>query len=134
MQYFEKITLQDLGLVIQLGHPPRQRCVAPAIAPRACLVLHTNGLHPVTLQFCECDQVARAGDRTQQLLRAELYGATLADPTSLMTFDMLRHYHLLTTQSKINMYDFYRTLEKITDVSGLGPSYVSVSRSIIGRR
>jgi hypothetical protein len=69
--------------------------------------------------------MAQAGDRTQQLLQAKLYGATLTDPTTFMTFRLLDHFHVLTLQSKMNMYDFYKSLEKITDHSSLGAHYVS---------
>ncbi|KAF7799366.1 hypothetical protein EIP86_010598 [Pleurotus ostreatoroseus] len=117
---FEKTTLQALGLVIQLGHPPYERCPAPDVAPRSALVIHTNGHHPVNLLFCNCDKIHESGDRVQQLLRAELYPATLTDPTTYCTFRVLENFHILTLQSKISAYDYYTSLEKITDNSGLG--------------
>lgn len=121
---FVKTTLQEIGLVIQLGHSPHEQCPVPAIAPRNALVLHTNGHHPVNLLFCNCDKVHQSGDRVQQLLRAELYPATLTDPTTYCTFRMLEQFHVLTLQSKISAYDYYISLEKITDNSGLGRHYV----------
>ncbi|GJE99776.1 CxC2 domain-containing protein [Phanerochaete sordida] len=122
-QYFEKITLQAIGLTVQLGHPHGQPCASPIPAPRASLVIHTNGMHPVTLLFCGCSNIAAAGDRTQQLLRAELYGASLTDPTTFCTFRVLEHFHVLTLQSKITAYDYYMTLQAMTDITGLGPQY-----------
>ncbi|KAF7792933.1 hypothetical protein EIP86_004036 [Pleurotus ostreatoroseus] len=89
---FAKTTLQEIGLVIQLGHPPYERCPSPAVAPRSALVLHTNGHHPVNLLFCNCDHLHKSSDRVQQLLRAELYPATLTDPTTYCTFRMLEQY------------------------------------------
>lgn len=128
--HFEKTTLQALGLVLQVGHPTGESCPAPEVGPRACLVLHTTGFHPVTIQFCRCSQVSRAaGDRTQQLLRAELYGATLTDLTTFCTFRLLEHFHVLTLQSKITAYDFYMSLEKYTDITGLSQHYVSQTTS-----
>ncbi|KAF7790015.1 hypothetical protein EIP86_000963 [Pleurotus ostreatoroseus] len=117
-KYQESITLQDVGLVIQLGHPPGVPCPVPAPAPRNFTVLHTNGIHPVTLQFCNCDRVHNAGTRTQQLLRHELYGATTIDPSTCCTLRLLEQFHILTLQSKINAYDFYLSLEKLTDNTG----------------
>lgn len=124
-RYFEKITLQDLGLAIQVGHPPGERCSSPAIGPRACMVIHTNGFHPITLLFCQCDRISRAGDRVQQLLRAELYPASLTDPTTFCTITALEHFHRLTLQSKITAYDYYMTLQAATDVTGIEKQYVS---------
>lgn len=126
-KYFEKTTLQDLGAVLQLGHPPGERCAAPAIGPRACMVIHTNGFHPVTVLFCGCTKLSRAGDRVEQLLRAELYPASLTDPTTFCTVRVLEYFHLQTLQSKITAYDFYMTLQRLTDVTGLEKQYVSIS-------
>lgn len=125
-QWFEKTTLQEVGVVIQLGHADGKQCSSPAIAPRDALVMHTNGLHPVTLLFCDCDQVHKAGDRIEQSLRAELYPATLTDPSTFCTFRVLEQFHIHTLQSKVTVYDFYLALEKLTDNTGLGKRYVRV--------
>lgn len=89
-------------------------------------MLHTNGFHPVTVRYCQCDRFHLAGDRVQQLLRLELYPATLTDPTTMCTFGLLNMFHLLTLISKINATDFYGTLERMTDNIGTGRSYVSL--------
>ena len=86
--------------------------------------MHTNGFHPVSIQFCECDKLASAGNRIQQLLRYELYPATLDDPTTCATLRLLETFHLLTLQSKVTAYDFYQTLLKMTDRMGIKKSYV----------
>lgn len=125
--FFEKTTLQSLGLVIQLGHNPGEACPAPTPSPRASMVIDTNGFHPVNLQYCQCSQMARAGDTTEQLIRAELVGATLTDPSTFCTVRVLDHFHLLTLQSKITVYDFYMTLQKLTDIAGIRHGYVSTS-------
>lgn len=36
------------------------------------------------------------------------------------------HFHTMTLQSKMSSYDYYKTLEKLTDNTGLGVRYVSV--------
>lgn len=123
-RYFKQTTLQNLGLVIQLGHPIGERCLAPGFSSVGGLVLHTNGFHPVTLQYCECHLSQRAGDRVQQLLRMELYPATLYEPTTFCTFRVLESFHTLTLQSKINASDYYESLARLTDNLGVGPSYV----------
>ncbi|GJE98466.1 CxC2 domain-containing protein [Phanerochaete sordida] len=121
--FFRRTTLQAVGQVIQLGHPFGEACPAPTPGPRACLVVHTNGFHPVTLQFCQCASVAVAGDRTEQLLRAELYGASLTDPTTFCTLRVLEAFHIQTLQSKMTAYDFYMSLQHMTDVTGISRQY-----------
>ena len=90
------------------------------------MVIHTNGFHPVNIQFCQCGQVRNPGSRVQQLLRRKLFPATLTDPTTCCTFELLEHYHLLTLQSKITQFDFYETLQKHTNNTGSGVNYVSL--------
>ena len=123
--FFEDVTLRDLGLIIQLGHLSSSVCPAPLAGPRAFAVIHTNGIHPVNVQFCQCSQVYKSGSRVEQLLRHKLFPATLTDPTTVATFETLEAFHTTSLQSKITAYDFYMTLEKMTDNTGLGATYVS---------
>ncbi|KAI5894719.1 uncharacterized protein SCHCODRAFT_02598112 [Schizophyllum commune H4-8] len=53
--YFRRTSLQELGLRIQLGHPPRSRCTFPRPANKDFVVIHTNGIHRVAVDFCGCD-------------------------------------------------------------------------------
>ena len=119
------MTLQSIGMVLQLGHKHRERCTIPTLALRDFIVIHTNGFHPVTIQFCECDNQGVAGNRVQQLLHYELYPATLDDPSTCCTFQLMETFHLLTLQSKVTVYDFYISLQKMTDRFGLAKPVVS---------
>ncbi|KAI0703791.1 hypothetical protein BC835DRAFT_1230192, partial [Cytidiella melzeri] len=121
--FFQRTTLQALGLVMQIGHPSHEICPLPLPAPRSFMVLHTNGFHPMTLQFCQCNLARQAGSRYQQLLRAELFPSTVLDPSTCCTFRLMEHFHLLTLQSKISAYDYYHTLAKLTDNAGLIKPY-----------
>ena len=107
-------------------------CPSPDYGPRASLVFHTNGLHPVTVLFCHCDNAAHAGDRVQQLLRAGLYPATTSDPTTFFTFQCLEQFHMLTLQGKLTAYDYYLTLVRLTDNTGLATRYVSLLLGSVG--
>ncbi len=122
---FTPVSLQSLGLVLQLGHPPGEKCLNPVFGPRDFMVLHTNGMHPVTIMYCECDLMHKAGSHLQQLLRRELYPATITDTTTCSTFRVLELFHLLTLQSKITGYDFYLTLNHLTDNTGVSITWVS---------
>lgn len=61
----------------------------------------------------------------QQLLRAQLFPTTTLDPTTCCTFRVLEHFHLMTLQSKITAHDYYSTLDKLANGTGLAHSYVS---------
>lgn len=123
---FEKTTLQQLGMVIQLGHAPGNICSSPAISPTSTVIIHMDGIHPITITFCNCNQMHVAGDRIQQALCVELYPATLVDPATFCTFHVLEVFHVLMLQSKINAYDFYLSMEKITNNSRLAKHSVSL--------
>ncbi|KAJ3536762.1 hypothetical protein NM688_g6792 [Phlebia brevispora] len=119
-RFFEKTTLQALGHAIQLGHRPGKRCKNLIPAPSDFVVFHTNGIHPVTVYYCGCDNLSTAGTRLQQLLRYELFPATVAEPTTCATFRVMELFHMLTLQGKLTGYDFYLSLEYLLDNTGLG--------------
>ena len=87
--------------------------------------MHVNGIHPVEIYFCECDSMSDTGSHVQQLLRRELYPATTTDPTTCMTFRALEQFHGLTLQSKITIYDYYLSLNHLTDNTGVEVTWVS---------
>ncbi|KAJ7120591.1 hypothetical protein C8R43DRAFT_1136756 [Mycena crocata] len=117
---FEKMTLKQLGLRIQLGHwHKRDRCPVPERAPGDDFVIvDDHGVHEVNLDFCGCG----GGSQTQQLLRAGLLPATSQSPRTGSTFSVLRRFSLLTFESKCSAYEFYHSLARETDNTGLKPS------------
>ena len=80
-------------------------------------MLHTNGIHLVNVCFCACDNTARCGDRVEQLLRFRLLPATTTDPQTASTFALLESAHVLSVQSKLSLYDFYLSIEILTDAT-----------------
>ncbi|KAJ6467408.1 hypothetical protein C8R45DRAFT_1171845 [Mycena sanguinolenta] len=119
--YFVRTTLARLGLRIQLGHPPHQRCAAPEHARSAFVTLHINGIHEVAVDFCGCKRSASAGPPEMQLLHAGWFPATHERPQTCATISVLETFHQDTLQSKMTMYDFYGVLEKLTDNTGIKP-------------
>ena len=117
--------LAALGLTVQLGHFPGAPCLYPIPGPVDFMVLHTNGWHPVNIAYCQCNQATRPGTQIQQLLRYELYPATTGDPTTCATFRALEMYHILTLQSKITVYDYYLSMNNLTDNTGVDVNWVS---------
>lgn len=112
--FFERMSLADLGLVIQLGHN-ESPCPSPQNAGLGFTVLHTNGFHHINLQFCGC---SFAEHPRLQLLRKSWYPATIVAPHTCATFTLLRRFHILSLQSKVSAAHFYASLERETDNGG----------------
>ncbi|KAF8954794.1 hypothetical protein BDZ97DRAFT_1927721 [Flammula alnicola] len=112
---FIKISLKTLGLKIQLNHSS-MFCESPIPCHASILVLHTNGIHSVAIQYCGC---SRAIPHHLQLLRRRLYPASQISVKTCATFELLRHLHKMALTTKASTYDFYRCLEKSTNNTGI---------------
>ncbi|KAG2107820.1 hypothetical protein DEU56DRAFT_920537 [Suillus clintonianus] len=55
----------------------------------------------------------------KQLLRMRWYPATVSEPRTAATFTVLQHFHILSFESKVSAYEFYQSLARRTDNSGL---------------
>ncbi|KAF7325365.1 CxC2 domain-containing protein [Mycena sanguinolenta] len=119
--FFVRTSLATLGLRVQLGHRPHERCAAPEPARTGFVTLHTNGIHEVLVDFCGCERAQDAGSPEIQLLRAGWFPATHERPQTCATITVLERFHQDTLQSKMTMYDFYGVLEKLTDNTGIKP-------------
>ncbi|KAJ6458733.1 hypothetical protein C8R45DRAFT_1109846 [Mycena sanguinolenta] len=119
--YFVRTSLASLGLRVQLGNRPHQRCSAPEPARTGFIALHINGLHEVVVDFCSCERAADAGLPEIQLLRAGWFPATHKRLQTCATVAILEKFHQDTLQSKMTMYDFYGVLEKLTNNTGIKP-------------
>lgn len=88
-----------MGLRIQLGHAPGERCVNPWPADTKFTILDLpEGIHVVGLDFCDCQHVQ---PRDIQLLRARLYPATQAAPETCAMFRCLETFQMLSFISKV---------------------------------
>ncbi|KAG2047693.1 hypothetical protein BDR06DRAFT_985080 [Suillus hirtellus] len=93
--YFECTALADIGLRVQLRHKGMP-CLCLQRGHKSFVVIHTNGIH-------------------HQLLRCEWYPATLYYPQSACTKRVLEFFLILTWSSKVSGYEFYTSLERLTD-------------------
>ncbi|KAF7288123.1 CxC2 domain-containing protein [Mycena chlorophos] len=97
--HFSKKPLKALGLRIQVGHSaPDARCSQPRPARDDFVVLHDNGVHEVALDYCGC---SNAEAEHLQLLQADCF--------------------LPRFNPKVNAFDFYDTLERLTNGFGERP-------------
>ena len=115
-RFFERITLKSLNCRIQLGHPVGEPCLLkyPASGD-SFVVIDTSGVHEVGLDYCGCKAVNEA----TQLLRFRLYPATVHSPNTAVTFRCLRHFQLLSFESKCSAYEYFQTLVRESDNTGL---------------
>ncbi|KAF8202527.1 hypothetical protein BJ912DRAFT_842756 [Pholiota molesta] len=115
--FFTNVSLKSLGLKIQLNHGS-MFCESPIACHSRMLVLHTNGVHDVAVQYCGC---SRAIPPHHQLLRRGLYPASQRSVKTCASFELLDLLHKLALTTKSSTYDFYRALEKMTDNTGIDP-------------
>ncbi|KAH7904785.1 hypothetical protein BJ138DRAFT_1138456 [Hygrophoropsis aurantiaca] len=113
--HFERTSLKDMGLRMQLGHA-EMVCVCPASGHVDFIVIHTNAIHRVAVDFCDCDSRV---SRRQQILQCGWYPSTVHSPQTACTQRCLEHFLIQTCASKVSAYEYYQSLEHLTDNLGL---------------
>ncbi|KAF7319441.1 CxC2 domain-containing protein [Mycena chlorophos] len=117
--HFSKTNLKSLGLRVQVGHPaPDVCCPHPRPAPDEFVVLHDNGIHQLAIDYCGC---VGAEAEYLQLLRSRFFPATTKRPQTCATFSCLDRYNAFSLKPRTNGWDFYDTLERLTDGAGNKP-------------
>ncbi|KAF9024499.1 hypothetical protein BDZ89DRAFT_1136019 [Hymenopellis radicata] len=91
--FHERVTLRALGLRLQLGHNDGNPCVNPQPGPNDFMILHSNGIHKVNVDFCGCEH--RVAHRLQ-MLRAEVFPATSRYPKTGVTFRLLEDFERMS--------------------------------------
>ena len=117
--YFDRTFLKDLGLRVQLGHPPGHKCAVPEHAfGDNFVVIDVLGIFPVGLDFCNCEA---AVDHVIQLLRFRWFPATVQNPKTAATFRVLKSFQLLGFESRTSAFEFYNSLVRLSDNTGTKP-------------
>ncbi|KAK7045327.1 hypothetical protein VNI00_007576 [Paramarasmius palmivorus] len=114
--FFKPVTLSSLGIIVQLGHAVGEHCPHYVSGQGDFVVLGVNGIHPLNLFFCGCEN---APEQYEQLLEIGWWPSSYKEPRSAATFELLRHFHILNLQGQVPPTDYYRSLEQLTDGSGL---------------
>ncbi|KAJ6464570.1 hypothetical protein C8R45DRAFT_840433 [Mycena sanguinolenta] len=125
---FERKSLKELGLRIQLGHWHDINRTCPVPEPAIAddfVIIDVHGVHQVALDYCGC---GRGGHPTRQLLHAQLWPATTTNPKTAATFAVLRQYQLLSFESKCSALEFYQSLARQTDNLGFNRRRSSLER------
>ncbi|PBL01526.1 hypothetical protein ARMGADRAFT_1022997 [Armillaria gallica] len=116
--FYRWTTLKDLGLIVQLGHAIGDSCLHPADNSRLMVIIDIDGIHKVSVNFCRC-HCAKA--QYIQLLRTCWFPATADLPCTAVTFRALNHFQMLTFMSKVSAYEYYHTLSRLMDNTGVHP-------------
>jgi CxC2 like cysteine cluster associated with KDZ transposases len=116
--FYEKTSLQELGLVIQLGHHGPS-CPCPGPIQKDFVIVDLSGIHTIDVQFCACYNTSGGAASHIQLLRFRCFPSTITRPQSAFTFDVLNTFQLLTLQGKVSAYEFYSALQHKTDNTGI---------------
>lgn len=113
--HFKRMSLHSLGYRHRLGHLGQQ-CPhhSKSSTVRKMVVLHTNGFHHVSVEFCACP-----GRLTEpyQLMDADLFPSSFKQPETAFTFELLDMFERISLRSKINVYDYHRTLQEMTSAA-----------------
>lgn len=89
------------------------------------MVVDVNGVHEVGLNFCGC-QMGGPREHDIQLLRASLYPSTGINPRTAATYSVLKHFHLLSFESKLSGYEYIKAVERLTSNGDVEKSRVSL--------
>ena len=113
--FFQKTTLCDLGLQVQLGHTPGIHCPTSECGNQDFVVIHMNGIHMVGVDFCRCQLIPHH----KQLLRIAWWPKTPINPKTCVTMECLWQFHLLNLKANVTTFGYYGTLRHMTDNLGL---------------
>jgi hypothetical protein len=113
--HFARTSLHYLGYRYCLGHgggtcPNR----GEKSNVQSIVVVHSNGFHKTSVEFCACDQSTTSAD---QFLKADLFPASFEHPETVFTFELLDMFEKLSLKSKINAYDYHLSLQEMTNAA-----------------
>jgi hypothetical protein len=119
---FERTSLAHLSLPVYIGHRGHNGAQCPhGTVPTDVVVIHTNGIHTINAHFCPL----KTSNKATILVESKLFPASLRNPRTVFTFDMLRTFQMINFESRTSMWDYYDSLVRLTN--NVIPSSVPVS-------
>ncbi|KAJ3964940.1 hypothetical protein EV361DRAFT_975265 [Lentinula raphanica] len=94
---------------IPLGHGGV--CCPNATEPLLMNLVDVNGIHATRVTFCQCIDHSK----WRQLFDANFFPATVDQPQTAFTFELLHHWTILNLQSKITAHHYVAALRHQTD-------------------
>lgn len=114
--FFQTMSLKSLGLHIQLGHRIGLRCTKPTPTLNNDLLSLTSMAFIHWAWFCGCET---AQLHITQLLQVSLFPTTTVKPKTTATFWVLEYFLILSFESKASTLEFYHTVVRLTDNTGI---------------
>lgn len=116
-QFYEIITLGDLGFTLNLGH---NGDVCPLNAAEKhgdpLTVVDSAGIFVHLVKWCGCNG-ARDQDKHLQLLQHRLFPSTISKPQTAFTFNVLDEFLIDSLECKTSASSFYSKLKRLTNNS-----------------
>jgi hypothetical protein len=106
--------MEDLDISIQLGHLMSEICPVIRRTVKSFLVMHTNRLHRVKVNFCRCQLTGIGYFYLDQVLDFGWWPSTTLKPECAVTDDLLQLYYSLMP-SGVMTYQMCKTLVDLTD-------------------
>ncbi|KAK0472663.1 hypothetical protein IW261DRAFT_1553319 [Armillaria novae-zelandiae] len=117
--YFDKVPLR---------HLTGEVCLHPRLAwGNHFTIIDMNGIHDIALDFCSCMQRHLFA---MQLQGSWLFPATDTEPRTAVTTAALEQFQMLTFMGKISAYEYYHSLVRLTNNTGVTPPSWSFIRQL----
>ena len=111
--FMEDISLSELGLVTVLGHRGH---ICPILTPTYMLtILHIDGFHNISVRYCGCDS---SPSPHLQLFDGKLFSASIDNPKTAFTFELLQQYQIHHLEGKGSAYSYVQALYRLTNDEG----------------
>lgn len=111
-RHFARTSLHRLGYHYHLGHGGESCAKSGDSRLREFVVLHINGFHTTSFQFCQCST-----SEVDQLLHVSLFPSTFERPETVFTFELLDAFEKISLKSKITAYDYHLSLQELTNAA-----------------
>jgi hypothetical protein len=102
--HFENVASLEIGYIFHLGHVGKACDMG---FERALVIGDITGLHSVMVRFC---RHPGRGGQSKQLLDANIFPCSEERPQTGFTFNVLRLFSLMSTESKLSAQRFYNVL------------------------
>jgi hypothetical protein len=104
--------------------PESQALWGPAVlGTHRIVVVSSTGIFRRRIRWCQCPG---ATDAHIQLLRLNLFSASISRPSTAFTFDVLDHFYIDAMECKTAALNFYNKLRRITNNAFPGTSPVRI--------
>ena len=81
---------------------------------KSLVVVDVSGVHQLQISWCRCKDTPAADI---QLLRNDLFPASISNPSTAFTFRLLNHFYIDSVECKTSAMSFFSKLRRLTNDS-----------------